>query len=73
MQGIDATPVELDGATDTISTRAEDDHRATIPLIGDVVVRATIGEVEVVGLCRIFSCERVDLLDDRDDAELLTL
>ena len=36
-------------------------------------MRATVGEVEVVRLCWIFSCERVNLLDDRDDAELLTL
>ena len=36
-------------------------------------MRAAIGEVEVVRLCRIFGCKRIDLLDDGDDAQLLAL
>ena len=36
-------------------------------------MRATISEVEVVRLCGIFGGKRVDLLDDGDDALLLTL
>ena len=36
-------------------------------------MRAAIGEVEVVRLCRIFGCKRIDLLDDGGDAQLLAL
>ena len=36
-------------------------------------MRAAIGEVEVVRLCGIFGCKRIDLLDDGDDAQLLAL
>ena len=36
-------------------------------------MRAAISKVEVVRLCGIFGCKRIDLLDDGDDAQLLAL
>ena len=36
-------------------------------------MRTAIGEVEVVRLCGIFGCKRIDLLDDGGDAQLLAL
>ena len=36
-------------------------------------MRTAIGKVEVVRLCWIFGCKRIDLLDDGGDAQLLAL
>ena len=36
-------------------------------------MRTAIGKVEVVRLCGIFGCKRIDLLDDGSDAQLLAL
>ncbi len=39
----------------------------------DIVGHTVVGEVEVVGLCREFAGQCVNLLDHRHDAQLLTL
>ena len=37
-----------------------------------IILRTAIGQVQVIGLCRIFGSQRIDLLHHRDDAVLLT-
>ena len=74
VQCLNATPVELHTGADAIGTRAKHDDRTRIVLIYDVVTgRAVlasplIGEIQVVGLSRILSRQRVNLLHDRQDA-----
>ncbi len=66
---VDRAPVELHGAADAVGSRSEDYDRPVVVEIVDVVFGAVVCEVEVVGACGIFGGERVDLLDDRGDAE----
>ena len=37
-----------------------------------IILRSAIGQVKIIGLCRILRRERIDLLDNRQDAMLLT-
>ena len=62
------TPVEFHGRTDPVGSRTEDNHRLAVTLIFNVTLRAVVGQVEVVRLCREFGGEGVYLLDERDDA-----
>ena len=66
-------PVELDRRSDPVGSRAEDNHRLAVTLIFNVTLRAVVGQVEVVRLCREFGGEGVYLLDDRDNAERLSI
>ena len=61
-------PVEFHGRTDPVGSRTEDNHRLAVTLIFNVTLRAVVGQVEVVRLCREFGGEGVYLLHDRDDA-----
>ncbi|KAH8720481.1 hypothetical protein HC256_000873 [Beauveria bassiana] len=71
LSGADGTPIKLDGATDTVNTRAEND--GTIVIKSDVVRRAVVRGVEIVGIGGEFSGERVDSLDPGSDTEAKTV
>lgn len=43
---VDSAPIELDGASNTVGTAAEDEN--TVVVEGDVVRRGVVGGVEVV-------------------------
>ncbi|OPZ81752.1 MAG: hypothetical protein BWY77_00499 [bacterium ADurb.Bin431] len=59
---IDAAPVEFDGAADAVGPAAQHHHRVA-GVEGDIVLLAVVGQIEIVGLGRVFSGEGVDLLD----------
>ena len=40
---------------------------------GDVVGHAVVGQIKVVGLSRELACQGINLLDNRQDTQLLTL
>ena len=69
LEGLHPAPVELHGGADPVGARAEDDHRTAVPLEGDVVLRAAIGQIEVARRRGILGRKGVDLLDRRDEAD----
>ena len=73
VQRLHTAPVELHRASDAIGTRAEDDDRAVVAQVGNVVFRSAVSQVEVVRLGRIFRGERIYLLDDRRDAPVFSV
>ncbi|ROV99906.1 hypothetical protein VMCG_06224 [Cytospora schulzeri] len=68
--GADGTPIELDGATDTVNTAAQDDRSLVIER--HVVSGGVVGGVEVVGVSRELGSQGVNLLDPWPDAVLQT-
>lgn len=65
--GTVGAPVELDRATDSVDTAAESDN--TIIVESDIVRRAVVRGVQVVGVGREFGGKGVDLLDPGADVE----
>ena len=72
VQSLNATPVELYRRTDAVSTRTEYDDRAMVVLEGDVALDASVCYVQIVGLCRILGSQGINLLNNRQDAVVLT-
>ena len=72
VQSLNATPVELYRRADAISTRTEHDDRTLVVLEGDVALHASVCNVQIVGLCRILGSQGVNLLNNRQDAVVLT-
>ena len=70
IQRLHTAPVELHRATDTIRTRTQHHDRTVIARIGHIMLGAAVGQIEVVGLCRILRRQGVDLLHHRQDAML---
>ena len=73
VQGLHAAPVELYAGADAVGARTEDDDAAVVAQIMHIVGRAAIGQVQVVGLRRIFGGQRVYLLHHGHDAALLAV
>ena len=81
IQRLHTTPVELHRGADAIGTRTENHHTLSVVFVGDVVIRcgrvatyralSLICEIQVVGLCRIFRCEGIYLLNYWEDTPLL--
>ena len=68
---LNAAPVKFYRRADSVGTRTEHHDALLIVFKLNVVRRAAICEIEVIGLCGIFCGERVDLLHAGHDAELL--
>ena len=73
VQGLHAAPVELHAGTDAVGARTEDDDAAVVAQVADVVGRAAVRQIQVVGLRRIFGGQRVYLLHHGHDAALLAV
>ena len=71
VHGLHAAPVELYAGADAVGARTEDDDAAVVAQIMHIVGRAAIGQVQVVGLRRIFGGQRVYLLHHGHDDALL--
>ena len=74
VQGLHTAPVELDTGAYTVGTRAKHNDASSIVFVGDVMryrgLYSLICQIEIVGLGRIFSCQRVYLLHRRQNAML---
>ena len=70
-QRIDRAPVKLNRATDAVGSRAEHHNRLVVMQILDIIGRCIVGHIQIVGLGRIFSAQRVNLLHHRDNAKAL--
>ena len=73
VQRLHAAPVELYRATDTVSTRTEHHNRTFVAQILHIVFRSAVSQIQVVGLCRIFGGEGIDLFHYRKDATIFTI
>ena len=62
-------PVELHAAADAVDARAQ--HHDVGMLVGQVVLSAVVGQVQVVGLGRPLRRHRVDLLDHGQDSPVV--
>ena len=67
VQCLYTTPVELDRRTDPVGARTEYDDGLMVAMIVHIVLRAAIGEIEVVRLCRELPRQRIDLFDHGQD------
>ena len=72
IQRLYATPVKLHRRTDTISSRAEHDDGFAVACIMHVILRAAIRQIEIIGLRRELSGQRVDLFHHRQNSHFLT-
>ena len=66
----DRAPIELHAAADAVNARA--DHHDVLVVEAQVVLRAVIGQVQVVGAGGPLSRHRIDLLDYRQDGPIAT-
>ena len=73
IQSLYATPVEFYGRTDTISTGTQYDDGFMVAQIMYVICYTAISKVQIIGLCRIFGCQRIDLFHYRKDPHTLTI
>ncbi len=64
---IDGTPIELNGATNTVDTATKND--STVVIKGDIMGRRVVGSVEVAGVGRELSSKSINLLDPGTDTE----
>ena len=72
VQGLHTTPVELHAGTDAIGSASQHHHRLLVVRVIHIVFGSVISEVEIVGLCRIFGRQRINLFHHRKDAQPLT-
>ncbi|EJX09160.1 hypothetical protein EVA_02729 [gut metagenome] len=72
IQCLNTTPVKFNRRSDTVSTRTENDYRTLVIFEMDIVTRTEISHIKIVGLCRIFCCQGINLLNIRYDTGLLT-
>ena len=73
VQCLNAAPVELYGRTDTVSSRTEYHDTLMVAQIMYIIGNTAISQIQIVGLCRIFSCQRIDLFYNRNDTYFLTM
>ena len=62
VQGLHAAPVELYGRTDAVGAGAQYDNGLAVAEVTDIICRAAIRQVEIVGLCGIFGGKGIYLL-----------
>ena len=72
LQSLHAAPVKLHTGTDAVCTAAEHYDGAVVACVVDVVGYSAICEIEIVGVSRIFGCQRIYLLHYRENAFLLS-
>ena len=72
IQGLHAAPVELNRRAYAVSTRTQYHNRLVVAQVLHIVGDAAVGQVQIVGLCRILGGQRVDLFHHGDDAERFT-
>ena len=73
VERLHTAPVELYRATDTVSTRTQHHDGAFISQIMHIAFRSVVSQVQIVGLCRIFGSQRIDLFHHRKDAAVFTV
>ena len=68
-----AAPVELNRRTDTVSARAQHNDALAVAQIVYIIGHATIGQIQIVCLRRIFGSQGVNLLHHGYNATLLAM
>ena len=73
LQGIHTTPVKFDTRTDPVGSRSHYNYRSLIVFKLYIVLTTTIGQIEVIGLRRIFGCKRINLFHAWKNIPLFTV
>ena len=73
IQSLYATPVKFYRRPDTVSTGTQYDDGFMVAQIMYVICYTAISKVQIIGLCRIFGCQRIDLFHYRKDPHTLTI
>ena len=73
IQSLYATPVKFYRRPDTVSTGTQYDNRLMISPIMHIICYTAISKIQIIGLCRIFGCQRIDLFHYRKNACLFTV
>ena len=73
IQSLYATPVKFYRRPDTVSTGTQYDNRLMISPIMHIICYTAISKIQIIGLCRIFGCQRIDLFHYRKDPHTLTI
>ena len=68
-----SAPVKLYRRTDAISTRTKHHDGTVVAQVGYIVGCAAVGQIKVIGLCRILGSKRIDLLHHGNDAQALAV
>ena len=68
VQRLYPTPVELNRAADTVSARPQHDDGLFVFLKRHIMGNACISHIQIIGLCRIFGSQSVNLLHHWQDA-----
>ena len=74
-QGIQAgygAPVEFYRTADAVGTGSQHNNRTAIFLIINIIDRAIVSKIQVIGLGRELGGKGINLLDDRQDAQLFS-
>ena len=73
IQCLYTAPVKLYGRPDTIRTGTEYNDGSTVAEVMNIISDATIRQIQVISLCRIFGSKSVYLLHYRNNADTLTM
>ena len=73
IQCLYTAPVKLYRRTDTVRTGTEYNDGFTVTEVMNIIRDATIRQIQVISLCRIFGSKSVYLLHHRDNADTLTM
>ena len=67
------TPVKFHTAPDAVSSRTQYNHRLPVTFVSNVCFISVIGSIQIIGLSRILSRQRIDLLDTGRNPQLLSV
>ena len=73
VQRLDSTPIEFHRGTYTVSAWSQYDNRFFVSEIFHIVGNTAISQIKVIGLSRIFGCQRVDLFYNRNNPQWFTI
>ena len=73
IQSLHTAPVKFYGRTDTISTGPQYDNGFMVAQVMNIICHTAISKIQIIGLCRIFGCQSIDLLHYRKNTRLFTM
>ena len=69
---VHTTPVEFNRTPDAVSSRAQNNYRFIIVMEFNIVFVSVVGQVQVIGLRRIFASQRINLFYRRQNVFAFT-
>ena len=73
IQSLHTAPVKFYGRTDTISAGSQYDNGFMVAQVMNIICHTAISKIQIIGLCRIFGCQSIDLLHYRKNTRFFTM